>query len=212
MSTSATAAAISVLVADDHPTVLAGLAAIIGLQRDMAVVAEAANGRDAIALWQQWRPDVTLLDLRMPLVDGVGATLAIRALDAGAKIIILTTFDADHDIYRAVKAGAMGYLLKDAPREELLACVRAVSRGETCIPLAVLKKLASVVGGSELTAREGGVLQLLADGKSNRDIADALCIGETTVKSHLRSIFAKLGAVSRTEAVTVASRRGLLQR
>ena len=203
---------IRVLVADDHTTVLAGLAAIIGLQRDMAVVAEAANGRDAIDLWRQHRPHVTLLDLRMPLVDGVGAIEAIRAIDQAARIIILTTFDTDHDIYRAVKAGAMGYLLKDAPREELLACVRAVSRGDTCIPAAVLMKLAGVVAGAELTPRESAVLQLLADGKSNRDIGETLFIGETTVKSHVRGIFAKLGVVSRTEAVTVATRRGLLRR
>lgn len=203
--------AIRVLVADDHTTVLAGLAAIIGLQRDMAVVAEATNGGDAIELWQAHRPDVTLLDLRMPLVDGVGAIEAIRAIDPAARIVILTTFDTDHDIYRAVKAGAMGYLLKDAPREELLTCVRAVSRGETCIPPAVLVKLAGVVASTELTPRESGVLQLLADGKSNRDIGDTLFIGETTVKSHVRSIFAKLGVVSRTEAVTVATRRGLLR-
>lgn len=206
------ATTIRVLVADDHTTVLAGLAAIIGLQRDMAVVAEAANGRDAIALWQTHRPDVALLDLRMPLVDGAGVIEAIRAIDPAARTVILTTFDTDHDIYRAIKAGAKGYLLKDAPREELLACVRAVSAGNTCIPPAVLMKLAGVVAGAELTARENEVLQLLADGKSNREIGDTLFIGETTVKSHVRSIFAKLGAVSRTEAVTVAARRGLLRR
>lgn len=201
---------IRVLVADDHPTVLAGLAAIIGLQRDMQVVAEAPNGRAAIALWQAHRPDVALLDLRMPEVDGVGAIEAIRAIDHAARIVILTTFDTDNDVHRAVKAGARGYLLKDAPRETLVACVREVHAGATCIPPAVAARLAAALGSEELTARERDVLRLLAEGGSNRDIGAALGIGETTVKSHVRAVFAKLGVLTRTEAVRVATRRGLL--
>jgi DNA-binding NarL/FixJ family response regulator len=202
---------IRVLVADDHPTVLAGLAAIIGLQRDMAVVAEAANGRAAIALWQMHRPDVALLDLRMPEIDGVGVIEAIRAVDRTAKIVILTTFDTDNDVHRAIKAGARGYLLKDAPREDLLGCVREVHAGATCIPPAVAVRLAAAIGSDELTAREHEVLQLLAEGRSNRDIGVALGIGETTVKSHVRAVFSKLDVLTRTEAVRMATRRGLLR-
>jgi len=204
------AGTIRVLVADDHPTVLAGLAAIIGLQRDMTVVGEAADGRAAVALWREQRPDVALLDLRMPGLDGVGAIEAIRAIDRAAKIVILTTFDTDNDVYRAVKAGARGYLLKDAPREALLACVREVHAGATSIPPAVAARLAAAIGSDELTAREHEVLVLLAEGRSNRDIGAVLGIGETTVKSHVRALFAKLDVLTRTEAVSVATRRGLL--
>jgi two-component system NarL family response regulator len=133
---------IRVLIADDHVTVLAGLAAIIGLQPDMVVVAEAENGRQAVELWRKLRPEIVLLDLRMPELDGVGAINAIRQEDAAARIIILTTYDSDDEIYRAIKAGAKGYLLKDARREELLACIRNVHRGDTCIPSALVAKLA----------------------------------------------------------------------
>src|SRR5437016_3202834 len=128
------AAKIRILIADDHTTVLAGLASIIGMQPDMLVVAEAANGREAVDLWRKQRPDVTLLDLRMPMLDGVGVIDEIRKEDTSARIIMLTTYDTDNEIYRAIKAGAKGYLLKDARREELLDCIRKLNRGETCIP------------------------------------------------------------------------------
>jgi DNA-binding NarL/FixJ family response regulator len=131
---------IRLLIADDHVTVREGLAAIIGRQPDMVVVAEAATGRDAITLWHDHRPDVTLMDLRMPVVDGVGAMVGIRELDAAARIIVLTTFDSDRDISRAIEAGAKGYLLKDAQRDELLECIRSVHAGRTCIPAALLAK------------------------------------------------------------------------
>src|SRR6266576_2368432 len=131
-----------VLIADDHTTVLAGLASIIGMQPDMVVVAEAANGREAVDLWRKHRPDVTLLDLRMPKLDGVGVIEEIRKEDTSARIIMLTTYDTDNEIYRAIKAGAKGYLLKDAPREELLDCIRRVNGGETCVPPALAAKLA----------------------------------------------------------------------
>jgi two-component system NarL family response regulator len=202
---------IRVLIADDHVTVLAGLAAIIGLQPDMLVVAEAANGRQAVELWREHHPDVTLLDLRMPLLDGVEAIAEIRGHDATARIVILTTYDTDSEIYRAIKAGAKGYLLKDTRREELLECIRSVNRGETCIPPTVVKKLAAGIGGETLTGRELEVLTLLARGKSNREIGANLYISEATVKGHLRSIFTKLNVLSRTEAIAVASRRGLVQ-
>ena len=183
-----------------------------GIERaDMIVVAEANDGREAVELWQTKRPDVTLLDLRMPKLDGVGAIEEIRQWDAGARIVILTTYDSDNEIYRAVKAGAKGYLLKDARREELLDCIRRVSRGETCIPQALLEKLAAATSGETLTGRELGVLTLLARGKSNKEIGTNLFISESTVKGHLHSIFTKLNALSRTEAIAAATRRGLIQ-
>ena len=202
---------IRLLIADDHMTVVAGLASIIGMQRDMIVVAEAANGRQAVDLWRKHRPDVTLLDLRMPKLDGVGVIDEIRKEDTSARIVILTTYDTDNEIYRAIKAGAKGYLLKDARREELLDCIRKVNRGDTCIPQELVQKLAAGMSGEILTGRELGVLALLARGKSNKEIGANLFISETTVKGHLRHIFTKLDVLSRTEAVTVASRRGLVQ-
>jgi two-component system NarL family response regulator len=202
---------ISVLVADDHVMVREGLAAMVGRQADMMVVAEAANGRDAVNLWREHRPDVVLLDLRMPVLDGVGAIDEIRRQDPSARIIVLTTFDTDNEISSAVKAGAKGYLLKDAQREELLECIRQVHAGATCIPPSVVAKLAAGMSNEPLTGRELEVLALLARGKSNKEIGKNLYIGETTVKSHLRSIFTKLNVLSRTEAITVASRRGLVQ-
>ncbi|HWV99424.1 MAG TPA: response regulator transcription factor [Candidatus Acidoferrum sp.] len=202
---------IRVLIADDHVIVTAGLASIIGLQRDMMVVAEAANGREAVDLWRKHRPDVTLLDLRMPTLDGVGAIEEIHKEDPAARVIVLTTYDTDNEIYRAIKAGAKGYVLKDARREELLESIRRVSRGETCIPQSLVEKLAAGVSGETLTGRELEVLTLLARGKSNKEIGANLYISETTVKAHLRSIFSKLNVLSRTEAIAAASRRGLVQ-
>ncbi|SFS13698.1 two component transcriptional regulator, LuxR family [Dyella sp. OK004] len=201
---------IRVLIADDHVTVREGLAAIIGRQSDMVVIAEAANGQDCVDRWLECRPDVALLDLRMPILDGVGAIQAIRREDPSALLIVLTTFDTDHDISRAITAGAKGYMLKDAQREELLDCIRGVHAGETRISPLLVAKLAAGVSGEMLTSRELEVLTLLARGHSNKDIGARLSIGETTVKSHLRSIFSKLQVLSRTEAITVASRRGLI--
>jgi len=184
---------------------------MIGRQPDMMVVGEAANGREAVDLWRKHRPDVALLDLRMPLLDGVGAIDEIRRRDASARVVVLTTFDTDNEISRAIKAGAKGYLLKDAQREELLECIRKVHAGETCIPPALVAKLAASMSSEALTGRELDVLTLLARGKSNKEIGVNLYISETTVKSHLRSIFTKLNVLSRTEAITSASRRGLVQ-
>jgi DNA-binding NarL/FixJ family response regulator len=202
---------IRVLIADDHVTVLEGLAAIIGRQPDLTVVAEAADGREAVELWRKHRPDVTLLDLRMPGLDGVGAIEEIRRQDSSARIVVLTTFDTDNEIHRAIKAGAKGYLLKDARREELLECIRRVNSGGTCIPPALASKLVDSMSNEPLTGRELDVLGLLARGKSNKEIGANLYISETTVKSHLRSIFTKLNVLSRTEAITTASRKGLVQ-
>jgi DNA-binding NarL/FixJ family response regulator len=202
---------IRVLIADDHVTVTAGLASIIGMQPDMTVIAEGTNGQEAVELWRAHHPDVTLLDLRMPVLDGVGAIAEIHKEDASARVIVLTTYDTDNEIYRAIKAGAKGYVLKDARREELLDSIRRVSRGETSIPPSLVEKLAAGVSSETLTGRELDVLTLLARGKSNKEIGANLYISETTVKAHLRSIFFKLNVLSRTEAIATASRRGLVQ-
>jgi DNA-binding NarL/FixJ family response regulator len=186
---------IRILIADDHTSVLAGLSSI--------------NGRQAVELWHKQRPDVTLLDLRMPVLDGVGVINELRQQETFAKFVILTTYDSDNDIYRAIKAGAKGYLLKDARREVLLDCIRKVSRGETCIPPALVEKLASGMRSETLTRREIEVLALLVRGRSNKEIAAKLFISEATVKGHLRSVFTKLNVLSRTEATTTALRRGL---
>jgi DNA-binding NarL/FixJ family response regulator len=202
---------IRVLVADDHVTVLEGLVAIINRQSDMTIVAQASNGHEATDLWRSLRPDVALLDLRMPVMDGVAVIEEIRRDEPQARFIVLTTFDTDADISRAIKAGAKGYLLKDSPREELLTCIREVNDGETRIPAALIAKLAASLSSEALTGRELEVLAFLAQGKSNKEIATKFFISETTVKSHLRSIFTKLKVLSRTEAVAAASRRGLIQ-
>jgi two-component system NarL family response regulator len=202
---------IEVLIADDHTTFLAGLSSIIDMEQDMIVLAQATNGRQAVDLWRKYRPGVTLLDLRMPVLDGVAAIDEIRREDASARIVILTTYDSDNDIYRAIKAGARGYLLKDARREELLDCIRKVNGGETCIPQALMQKLVTGISSEPMTDRETEVLQLLAHGRSNKEIAAKLFISEFTVKGHLRNIFTKLNVLSRTEAISAATRRGLVQ-
>jgi len=200
-----------VLIADDHTTFLAGLTSNMEIKRDMIVVAQATNGRQASDLWRKHRPSVMLLDLRMPVLDGVGVIDEVRRDDASARIVILTTYDSDNDIYRAIKAGAKGYLLKDARREELLDCIRKVNKGETCIPHSLMQKLVTGISSEALTDREAEVLQLLADGKSNKEIGAKLFISEFTVKGHLRNIFTKLNVLSRTEAISAATRRGLIQ-
>ena len=201
----------SVLIADDHSVVRQGLVSLIEDKADMRVIGEASNGREATELWKKHRPDVTLLDLRMPELDGVGVIKVIRAVDENARIIILTTYDGDEDIYRAIQAGAKGYLLKDVPCEALLDCVRRVYHGDTCVPVHLAAKLARRVSGQTLSEREINVLKLLAQGKSNKEIGSALFISEGTVKSHMKRIFGKLGVISRTEAIAKATRRGLIQ-
>lgn len=205
------AARIRVLIADDHVTVLEGLTVIINRNEDMKVVAEAGDGREAVALWQQHRPDVTLLDIRMPGLDGVAVTEEIRRQDSDARIVVLTTCDTDNEIYRAIKAGARAYLLKDGPRDELVDTIRRVHRGETCLAPSLVEKLAASVSNDPLTRREQEVLELLARGHSNKEIASTLSISEPTVKTHLRSLFGKLDVLSRTEAIAVASRKGLVR-
>src|SRR5580698_2875369 len=202
---------IGVLIADDHTTFLAGLTSIIDMEDDMMVVAQATNGRDAVDLWRKHRPTVALMDLRMPVLDGVAAIDEIRQEDESAQIVVLTTYDSDNDICRAIKAGTKGYLLKDARREELLDCIRKVSRGTTCIPNEMMEKLITGFQREPLTEREIEVLQLVAAGKSNREIGQKLYISESTVKGHLHHLFSKLSVLSRTEAISVATRRGLIQ-
>ena len=203
---------IRVLIADDHGIVREGLVSMIRRNKaNMTVVGEATNGREAVELWKEYRPDVTLLDLRMPELDGVDAIKAIRANDEQARIIVLTTFDGDEDIYRAIQAGAKGYLLKDVPREALMDCIRRVHAGETSVPVHLVAKLADRVSGETLSKREIEVLKLMVKGKSNKEIASALFISEGTVKSHGKAIFAKMNVVSRTEAVADATRRGLIR-
>jgi len=202
---------IRVLIADDHAVVRDGLVAMIGRWPDTVVVADAQDGREAVEQWKRHRPDVALLDLRMPLQDGVGAIEQIRKVDPGARVILLTTFDGEEDIYRGIRAGAKAYLLKDAPRDEILYCIRKVHAGETFVPASLAAKLAERVSGAELTEREVAVLSALAKGQSNKQIGRTLFISETTVKAHLKGIFAKLNVLSRTEAVAAAARRGIVR-
>jgi two-component system NarL family response regulator len=202
---------IRVLIADDHPVVRQGLAALIDRQPGMQVVAEAGTGREAVDAFHTHQPDVALIDLRMPDTDGVEAIALIRVAFAGARIIILTTYDAEEDIYRGLRAGAMAYLLKDAPPQELLEAIRAVAAGQKRIPPAVAAKLAERMMSPELTPREQDVLRLIAAGQSNKEIGASLAISEGTVRTHVQSILSKLGAQDRTQAVTIALRRGLVR-
>jgi two-component system, NarL family, response regulator len=201
---------IRVLVADDHPVVRAGLSAVIAQQSDLELVAEAENGARAVALFREQRPDVALMDLRMPLMDGVEAIRAITTEFPDARILALTTYEGDADIRRALEAGAWGYLLKDMLLTDVLTAVRTVQRGERVIPVAVAARLAEFPERSELTDREAEVLRLVARGLSNREVARAVGRTEETVKIHLKNVFAKLGVADRTEAVTVALARGLI--
>jgi two-component system NarL family response regulator len=201
---------IRVLVADDHPIVREGIVALVSRQPAMAVVAEASDGRQAIDLYRRERPDVALFDLRMPITDGVAATIAVRSEFPDARIVILTTYDNDEDIYSALRAGAQAYLLKDAPREELLTAIRKVVAGRRHIPPHVAARLAERVGVTDLTPRELEVLRQIVRGKSNKEIGDTLIITEGTVKGHVNNILSKLGVTDRTQAALAAVRRGLV--
>jgi DNA-binding NarL/FixJ family response regulator len=203
---------IRILIAEDHTVVRDGLVAIVKQECDLDVVAETGDGHEAVELWKKHRPDVTLMDLRMPGLDGVNAIYEIRAADPNARIIVLTTFDGDEDIYRGMRAGAKSYLLKDVKREELFQCIREVHAGRTFVPPAVATILAERLTAEELTPRELEVLRLVAEGKPNKLIGADLAIAEVTVKSHVQSVFRKLNVLSRTEAIAVATRRGLLHR
>jgi DNA-binding NarL/FixJ family response regulator len=199
-----------ILLVDDHAVVREGLASLLQRQGDLLVVAEAADGASAIRLYRQHRPDLVVLDLRLPDMDGVAVTAAIRAEFPQARLLVLSSFDGDEDIYRALKAGARAYVLKDSTREELLAAVRAVAAGQRSLSTAVAERLAERVAGSELTPRELAVLRQIVGGRSNKQIAAALSVSEGTVKTHVKSILAKLGVEDRTEAAVLALRRGLV--
>jgi DNA-binding NarL/FixJ family response regulator len=201
---------IRVLTADDHAVVRVGLAAMIANEPDMRLVGEATNGREAVARYAELRPDVVLMDLRMPELDGVAALARIRQDDPRARVIALTMYDGDVDIHRALSAGAAGYLLKGVPAAELMAAIRAVAAGQRALPPAVTRALAEFTPRVDLTAREVEVLRLVARGLQNSEVARVLGLTAGTVKVHLQHVYRKLGTEDRTEAVTVALHRGYL--
>ena len=201
---------IRVMIVDDHQIVRQGLVALINTETDLTVVAEGADGQQAVELFRQHQPDVTLMDLRMPALSGVEATKAIRKEAPTARIIVLTTFDGDEDIYRALQAGAQSYLLKGVSFEELTDAIRTVHAGQRRIPAAVAERLAERMAAEVLTAREQQVLELIVRGKSNKEIGTALSISEATVKSHINSLLSKLGVTDRTQAATTALQRGIV--
>ncbi len=201
---------IRVLVVDDHAILRSGLAAMIDRQTGMDMVAEAENGRQAVELFRLHKPDVTLMDLVMPVMDGVEAICAIRQEFPDSRFIVLTTFDGDEDIHRAIQAGAQGYLLKGMKREKLFEAIKAVHAGSRYIPTVVTRSLDTRKGSPGLTKRELEVLKLIIDGKSNREIADALSTTEGTIKSYVVNIFSKLDANDRTQAAIKALKRGIV--
>jgi two-component system NarL family response regulator len=201
---------IRVILADDHPVVRDGLAAIVNQQPDMQVIAEAGDGEEAIKLYEQHLPDVMVLDLRMPKRDGVQVVQSVLERHPKACMLIMTTFDGDEDIFRSLSQGAKGYILKDAPRTEILTAIRAVSQDRPYTSSTVAAKALQRMAKPSLTQRELSVLQEIAQGRSNKDIARRLSITEGTAKTHVKSILTKLDAISRTEAVAVAHKRGLI--
>jgi two-component system NarL family response regulator len=206
-----TSRVLTVLIADDHPVVREGLVAIIQTQPDLKVIAQASNGQEAMEKYFAHQPDIALLDLRMALMTGVEAITAICEKEPGARLAILTSYESEEEIYRALRAGAQGYVLKDAPAADLIACIRSVSEGRTWIPPHIGAKLARRVKGQELTAREMEVLRALVLGKSNKEIGCLLDIAESTVKVHVTHVLEKLKASGRTEAISVALKRGLIR-
>jgi len=201
---------IRIIVVDDQAVVRQGFAALINTVADMSVVAEGTNGQQAIDLYREHKPDVMLIDLRMPVVGGVDAIAAIRREFPNARIIVLTTYDGDEDIYRSLQAGAQGYLLKDVFFEDLEDAIRKVHAGARRIPAEVAERLVGRMSGSELTGRELEVLQQIVAGKSNKEIGAFLKISEATVKSHINNILSKLGVTDRTQAATTAIQRGIV--
>ncbi|HUA67747.1 MAG TPA: response regulator transcription factor [Candidatus Saccharimonadales bacterium] len=202
--------AVRILVADDHYVVRMGLIAMVNLEPDMEVVAEATDGNQATALFKKFNPDLALLDVRMPVKDGIEAAIEIRQLNREARILMLTAHDGDEDIHKAMQAGASGYVLKDSTDEKLLPAIRAVAAGQRWVPEEVAKRLASRRLFEELTSRELLVLNEVVKGLANKQIADVLNISENTVKWHLKNILAKLCVADRAEAVAVAIQRGII--
>ena len=204
-------ACIRVFSVDDHPLVQQGIAAVIDSQPDMVVVTEASNGRHAIQRFREHQPDVTLLDLRLPDMNGIDTMIAIRAEFPQARIIILTTFEGDAEIHRALAAGARAYMLKSMPPRDLVEAIRQVHAGKKCIPPQVASHLAEHLSDDVLTKREVEVLRQIAEGNRNRDIAQRLFIAQETVKVHIKHIMEKLGASDRTQAVAIGVRRGIIE-
>jgi DNA-binding NarL/FixJ family response regulator len=202
---------IRILCVDDHPLLRQGVAVMLNSQPDMLMIAEATNGWEGVLAFRKHQPDVTLMDLRLPDMSGIDAMIAIRAEFPKARIIMLTTFEGDVDIRRALEAGARAYLLKTTPPKEFIEAIREVHTGKRRIPPAVAAHLAEYFGDHALTEREVEVLKLVADGNRNRDIADRLFISEETVKVHIKHIMEKLGATDRTQAVAIGLRRGVIQ-
>jgi two-component system NarL family response regulator len=201
---------IRILVAEDHLVARVGVTTIVNMQPDMAVVAEASNGQQAVELYRQYQPDVALLDLRMPVMTGVEAALAIRKDYPQARMIALTTYGGDEDIRRALAAGVQAYLTKDVLHDELLKAIRAVHGGQTYLPAAVAASLAAQMPRPDLSAREVQVLELIVQGLANKQIAYSLGIAEHTVKNHVKSILSKLSVQDRTQAATAAIQRGII--
>ncbi len=202
---------IRVFCIDDHPLMREGIAAIIRNEPDMQLVAEASNGREAVLGFQKHRPDVTLMDLRLPDINGIDAMIAVRSEFPDARVIMLTTFEGDAEIQRALEAGAQGYMLKSMPRKQLVEMIRRVHSGKKHIPPEVVAHLAEHLCDEALSRREIEVLQKISEGNRNSDIAALLFISEETVKGHIKHIMEKLGASDRTEAVAIAVRRGIIQ-
>jgi DNA-binding NarL/FixJ family response regulator len=201
---------IRILSVEDHPVFRSGLATIIGTELDMVLVGQATNGVEAIAEFRRLRPDITLMDLRLPGINGTDILVAIRGEFPSARIIMLSSSDSDGEIQRALRSGASGYVLKSMPQNELLSVIRSVHAGRRQVPVEVAAVLAEHMGEEDLTPRELQVLQLVRDGRKNKQIADQLSISENTVNFHVKNIVDKLGANDRTHAVTIAVRRGLL--
>jgi len=201
---------IRILVAEDHLVARVGVSTIVNMQPDMTVVAEASNGQQAVELYKKHLPDVTLLDLRMPVMSGVEAATAISREYPKARMIALTTYGGDEDIRRALAAGVQAYLTKDVLHDELLKAIRAVHAGQTYLPAAVAAALAAQIPRPDLSAREVQVLELIVQGLANKQIAYSLSIAEHTVKNHVKSILSKLGVQDRTQAATVAIQRGII--
>jgi DNA-binding NarL/FixJ family response regulator len=201
---------IRVLVVEDHNVVRQGLVALLNLVDGIEVAGEAADGAEAVEQYQKHRPDVTLIDLRLPKLSGVEVIQQIRAKTPQARFVVLTTYDGDEDIYRALKAGAKAYLLKGMTTEELITTIREVHAGRSHIPPAIAERLAERMGTEDLTPREAEVLEQIVAGKSNKEIATALEISEATVKTHINTLLSKLGVTDRTQAATAAIRRGIV--